>query len=119
MLQDFAVEGRRDDGEDSGDDERDAEPQLQGKEIQREEGGSNELRVRAILAGDDHRVTVTAQEIRLLVVGERPAERLLAVFDLRQEILGQLANDVVLIPPGQKESNGLQIPVEQLHGRTP
>ena len=103
----IAMENRRDAGEHCRDDERDAESHLEREEVKREERRANESRVGAVLTRDDHRMPVTAEQLRLFVLGKRASERLLAILHLREQVLRQLADDVVLMAAGKKESNGL------------
>ena len=52
-------------------------------------------------------MAMTAKDIGLLVLGECAAERFLAILHLREEVLRELADDVVLLTPREKEPNGL------------
>ena len=62
---------------------------------------------------------MTAQNLCLLVLREGTTELFLAIFHLRDEVLGELTDDVVLVVARQEEPNCLQIPVEQFHVLTP
>ena len=52
-------------------------------------------------------MTMASKDIGLLVLVERSAELFRPVLHLREEILRELADDVVLLAPREKKPNGL------------
>ena len=113
------MNNRRDRRADDGHEQGDRQARLERDHVDREECRTDQLLMRSIAARDEHRVAMAAQDVGLLLLSQRPAELLGSVFHLREQILRQLADDVVLLTARQKKPNGLKIPVEQIHDVTP
>ena len=52
-------------------------------------------------------MTVAAQDVDLLVLGQRPAARLFPILHLRDQVFRQLTDDVVLLMLREKEPDRL------------
>src|ERR1017187_9715254 len=59
------------------------------------------------------------QQRSLLVFGKRAAQDGFLLFDLRENFVGQFADDIVLLCLGQSELYGLQITVDEFHSIAP
>ena len=101
------------------DEQRDAQPHLQGKDVERKERRPDEVLALPVASGDQHRVPVLAKNRGLLGFVQRTPELLFAILHPGDQVLRQFADDVVLLLPGQKELNGLQVAIEHVHGLTP
>ena len=95
----IAVERSRDHREHRRDEQRDAQPHLQGKDVERKERGPDEVLARPVASGDKHRVPVLSKNRGLLGFVQRTAELLLAILHPGDQVLRQFTNDVVLLRP--------------------
>ena len=107
-----ALHHRPDRQEDDGHEQRDAEARFEREDVDREERRPDQLLIRPVASRDHHWMAMRVEECGQLVLGERTAEVGFAILDGRVKVLGQLANDVVLLRPRQEEPNGLQVSVQ-------
>jgi hypothetical protein len=55
----------------------------------------------------------------LLIFGQRTAERVFFLFDRREDLVVELADDVVLLFAGEHPLHGLEIAIDEFHGVSP
>src|SRR5687768_1617332 len=93
----------------------DAEGNLESEPIKRKERRSHELPLGLITRCKQPWVAPVLQDLLLFLMAQRTSKLRFPVFDLRPEILAQLADHVVLLPHRQEAAHGVEMAIEKIH----